>query len=557
VSPLTRHSRRAGSSGSSRAGQVRAAEAAAAEVTPLSQRAAVMMIFRVAAAGILTVLAYSTDAVVPLPPIAVAAGFLAASAALSLGVLVPHRPFALRAFGTSLLLDGVFLQYQHEVLGHRLPVDVALAAELVAVCLLASFRTGLKGAVWQSLLLLVAVRGEESGLFPLAPAMQGVDRDQQLLADMALLWLVVGTTAVATAVNERELRRRRYDAETLAVLATQLHADVEPDAVLSRLLDVVTAELDVPRALVARRVDGRYELAAARGTSDAPSLAVGRAVVPGLPGPRAVIPAQPPAAVSALLDRNVPEGEPVLALRLDPARDPWLDRLLPEAARLVVVPVTGTTERMWVVAELGQSRGGRAQRRVLSSLQQAVATAALAHSRAELLADARRAASTDGLTGVANRRSFDREIDRLARARREQDVPYALVLVDVDHFKSVNDTLGHQAGDEVLQVVAQVLASAVRPGDVPARYGGEEFALLLPGATSVEACQVAERARVALHDVREPIKVSASFGVAWAPEDGDTPARIIEAADNALIHAKRTGRDRVVVAGPGVPTPTA
>ena len=302
-----------------------------------------MMVFRVAAVGILTVLAYSTGAVVPLPPIAVAAGFLAASGALSLGVLVPHRPFALRSFGTSLLLDGVFLQYQHEVLGHRLPVDVALAAELVAVCLLASFRTGLKGAVWQSLLLLVAVRGEESGLFPLAPAMQGVDRDQQLLADMALLWLVVGTTAVATAVNERELRRRRYDAETLAVLATQLHADVEPDAVLTRLLDVVTTELDVPRALVARRIDGRYELAAARGAAEAPSLAVGRPScrLPGLPGPRAVVPAQPAAPVSALLDRSAPDGEPMLALRLDPGRDPWLDRLLPEAARLVVVPVTG------------------------------------------------------------------------------------------------------------------------------------------------------------------------------------------------------------------------
>ena len=284
---------------------------------------------------------------------------------------------------------------------------------------------------------------------------------------MALLWLVVGTTAVATAVNERELRRRRYDAETLAVLATQLHADDEPDAVLTRLLDVVTTELDVPRALVARRIDGRYELAAARGNAQAPSIAVGRAGPPGLPGLPAVVPAQPAAPVSALLDRSAPDGEPVLALRLDPGRDPWLDRLLPAAARLVVVPVTGAGQGTWVVAELGQSRGGRAQRRVLSSLQQAVATAALAHSRAELLADARRAASTDGLTGVANRRSFDGEIDRLARARREQGVPYALVLVDVDHFKSVNDTLGHQAGDEVLQVVAQVLASAARPGTWP------------------------------------------------------------------------------------------
>jgi diguanylate cyclase (GGDEF)-like protein len=569
VSSPTRRSRRRGPSGS-RAGQIRAAEAAAAEVTPLSQRAAVMMIFRAAAAAVLVALTYLAGVEVPLPPLAVAVGFLAASGALSLGVLVPHRPFALRAFGTSLLLDGVFLQYQHEALGHRLPMDVAIAAELVAVCLLASFRTGLKSALWQSLLLLVGVRAEDSHLFQLAPAMQGVDREQHLLADLALLWLVVGTTAVTTAVNERELRRRRYDAETLAVLATELHGDAEPDAVLTRMLDVVTAELDVPRALVVRSADGRLELTAARGATEAPSaargateapaLAVGRAVLPGVPGVPAsapLVPAQRPAAASALLDLALSRDEPVLALRLDPARDPWLDALLPEAARLVVVPVTGSSQRTWLVAELGHRRGGRAQRRVLSSLQQAVATAALAHSRAELLADARRAASTDGLTGVANRRSFDREIDRLDRAQREQGVPYGLVLVDVDHFKSVNDTLGHQAGDEVLQIVAQVLASAARPGDVPARYGGEEFALLLPGADAAVACRVAERARVALHDVWTPIRVSASFGVACAPEDGDTPARVLEAADTALMHAKRTGRDRVVVSGPAVPSPAA
>jgi diguanylate cyclase (GGDEF)-like protein len=92
---------------------------------------------------------------------------------------------------------------------------------------------------------------------------------------------------------------------------------------------------------------------------------------------------------------------------------------------------------------------------------------------------------------------------------------------------------------------------------VAARYGGEEFALLLPGADEAAACEVAERARVALHDVWRPIRVSASFGVACAPEDGDDPAALVESADNALIHAKRTGRDRVVLAGPAVPAPTA
>ena len=123
-------------------------------------------------------------------------------------------------------------------------MDVALAAELVAVCLLASFRTGLKIALWQPLLLLVAVRGEGTGLFPASAAFAGTDRDQLLLADLALLWLVVLTTAAATSVNERELRRRRFDAENLAELASRLHGDEEPDAVLERLVGFVAGELD-------------------------------------------------------------------------------------------------------------------------------------------------------------------------------------------------------------------------------------------------------------------------------------------------------------------------
>src|SRR5689334_2439396 len=371
-----------------------------------------MMVFRVAAVGILTVLAYSTGAVVPLPPIAAAAGFLAASGALSLGVLVPHRPFALRSFGTSLLLDGVFLQYQHEVLGHRLPVDVALAAELVAVCLLASFRTGLKGAVWQSLLLLVAVRGEESGLFPMPASMLGVDRDQILLSDMAQLWLVVLITAVATSMNERELRRRRYDAEMLATLATQMHGDEQPDAVLNRLLDFVQRQLDVSRAVICRQEPDAFQLVTGRG------LAVGSAVG---------------GARSALLDLASRQDEPVLAMQLDPVRDPWLDALLPEARRLIAVRVVASPE-VWLVLEHGR-RGRRAERRVLSTLTQAVATAALAYSRAQLLFQTRRAASTDALTGVANRRTFDAKLEELVAAWHIRRQPHALVLVDVDHFK--------------------------------------------------------------------------------------------------------------------------
>ena len=209
--------------------------------------------------------------------------------------------------------------------------------------------------------------------------------------------------------------------------------------------------------------------------------------------------------------------------------------------------------QVWLVIEHGGGGGRRAERRILSTLTQAVATAALAYSRAQLLFQARRAAATDGLTGVANRRTFDAELQALAASWQSRRQPYALVLVDVDHFKSVNDQLGHQAGDEALQVVARVLDGAARPGDVTARYGGEEFAILLPGAGTRAAAEVAERARIALRAVSHPVRVTASFGVAAVPEDTTEAVALVEAADNALLHAKRTGRDRVVTAGPGVP----
>ena len=139
--------------------------------------------------------------------------------------------------------------------------------------------------------------------------------------------------------------------------------------------------------------------------------------------------------------------------------------------------------------------------------------------------------------------------EALARASRTS-VPLSVLLADVDHFKSVNDTYGHSVGDEVLQGVARALAKTARVSDVVARYGGEEFCLILEGTDGPGAARLAERMRVAVKNLvfdteKGPLNVTASFGVAVLEKDDD-PRAIVERADANLYRAKQKGRDRVV-----------
>ena len=159
-------------------------------------------------------------------------------------------------------------------------------------------------------------------------------------------------------------------------------------------------------------------------------------------------------------------------------------------------------------------------------------------------------ASHDHLTGLWNRRrvlkQLERELQRTARDRSE----LAVILVDVDHFKRINDTYGHATGDAVLQQVAVRLQSVLRDHEYLARYGGEEFLLLLPGCTVMNAAIVAERARasVAANPVMagdQPVPVRISLGIASTAESGLDPAVLIAAADAALYEAKAGGRDQV------------
>jgi diguanylate cyclase (GGDEF)-like protein len=181
----------------------------------------------------------------------------------------------------------------------------------------------------------------------------------------------------------------------------------------------------------------------------------------------------------------------------------------------------------------------------------AAAETAAALARADSFRQASAGASTDPLTGLPNRRYFDEFSSLLAGRRRSGDA-IAVLMIDIDKFKGLNDTYGHPVGDVVLRSVAGAITAAVRDHDVPARIGGEEFAVLLRNPGPTVALEVGERVRQAVREldlahVGVP-GVSVSVGVANATGPDEPIQKVLDRADQALLRAKRGGRNRVIAA---------
>ena len=218
-------------------------------------------------------------------------------------------------------------------------------------------------------------------------------------------------------------------------------------------------------------------------------------------------------------------------------------RILPLVAadRILGTLVAGTRAR----GALGED--------VIRMLEVLAIQAAQAVLRAQLFEQTERLATTDGLTSLANRRTFQiRAGQTLAQARRYARA-CAVLMTDIDHFKTVNDTYGHPAGDVVLKGVAQMLKEQARDTDVVARYGGEEFAVVMPETDLRGAQVIAERLREAVaarlfHTELGPVRVTLSIGLAASPEDGTEMDALVQLADQCLYQAKRAGRNRVVTA---------
>ena len=178
------------------------------------------------------------------------------------------------------------------------------------------------------------------------------------------------------------------------------------------------------------------------------------------------------------------------------------------------------------------------------------------HTLERSLQEVQRDAATDALTGLNNRRTFEAKLREAAGYAMNSGAPLSLAIFDVDHFKRVNDTWGHQIGDQVLRLVASTLTSLIRPTDIAARYGGEEFGIILPATPTASAAEVSNRIRRAFEGKRMIARnsdttidgLTVSAGVARY-DPGEPLSDWVERADKALYAAKEAGRNRVMVSG--------
>ena len=366
---------------------------------------------------------------------------------------------------------------------------------------------------------------------------------------IALLIVVVGFAAVRHRVAVQDLEAgRRTEAESFARILQGLSRSISPDAIVAAIVEELGAGTGADHVVIVRRRPDTRVLEATlvnarTGVStsstlfpigdleDPPDVGVGRA-------------RHDPVAIVGRTGRELDPD------RLVANRIAGRARAIFGLRHTLVAPLTsdnGMIGALLISRRTAAEWPPASHRLLLGAAVEASAALSRAYSHRE--AEAR--ASTDALTGLPNRRYFDEFCALLSRRRRAED-SVGVLMVDIDKFKVLNDTHGHQVGDEVLRAVAGAIVGAVREDDVPARYGGEEFAVLLRNPTIAVAVEVGERVRQAVAGLDlgrfgvPSVRVSVGAAVAENPDEPITTT--IDQADRALYDAKRRGRDRVVAA---------
>lgn len=316
-----------------------------------------------------------------------------------------------------------------------------------------------------------------------------------------------------------------------------VHALASPRQDLHQLIvDTIAGAVAARRAVLAvgDHAGERLTVTATRGCPAAP--ATGSVIAPG----------------AGITGRTFATRRPHLASAATEPGEPWLPS---RGGSYLSVPLMARGSALGVVTLADRAGGQPFEGADLATVQGLAATAALAlaYERVEKVKNRlEQVVAVDPLTGLLNRGGLDARLrEELDRARRHRE-PVALVAIDVDRFKSLNDALGHPAGDAVLKGLAGVFQGSVRGGDLCARFGGDEFAIVMPRTAAAAACRAADRTRRLVQDYWPDsvsprpagLRITASFGVAVSRSE-TTPAPLVERADKALYAAKANGRNRI------------
>ena len=506
------------------------------ELPPLSERLQYMTGLRLAFAFVVFVLHFWGAQITGLTPVEVLPAtviYLFATLVNEVARRLLHRR-GLPLLAIMLIMDGIYLAWvSFATGGPASPLRFMIYLHLIAVTLLASYRTGLKVALWHSLMFFVAFYAQLAGwVEPFVPISGSVQEAATAFNRLSVLnilafWFVAIGTALFSASNEKELRRNRDDVGRLAGMAVDLEKVNEPRAVAMVTLQRLSANFTSRRSAF---IAGRDALRILAYDGEVPYHQVA-------PNADALI-------AQAWRDRQIR-----LIRQVDPATNPMISSLFPNGRGLIVVPLFAEARAVGAIVIEHGDQLGAVERRELMLMEQFATYAALSLRNAWAVGEIKRLAQIDPLTGLANRGTFQDALAReLSRSDRSGE-QFSLLILDLDHFKNVNDTYGHQIGDDVLKSVAATMETIKRDFDTASRYGGEEFAVILPGCSAGDSRVVAERFRKSIQEQREPVEITASVGIATFPVDATSTKDLIKMADDALYESKRRGRNQVTVAG--------
>jgi len=349
--------------------------------------------------------------------------------------------------------------------------------------------------------------------------------------DLMTLFSTQASIAIENARLYSRERRRAQQMEAINAVARQTTALVEVDQLLNKVCKEMLERFPADQVSILLLEDGELFEKARMGRLT-PTVELGTRI-----------------PLTGLAGRALETSQPVLVN--DVSRRVEFIRGAEEVKSELCLPLIVFGEKLGVMV-LGSATTNGFLLEDVPALESLADICAAAIQNSRHFERTKQLAYLDGLTGIFNRRFFEMRIqEEIQRAGRYEN-ELSVLMLDLDHFKRLNDEFGHLLGDEVLRQVTVIFQNQLRKGDVCCRYGGEEFALLLPNTSTENAVEVAEKLRRTVESwvfpgVARPLTLSA--GVAGFPQHGNTRDEIIAAADSALYFAKQNGRNRVTSAG--------